>query len=138
MQKSTYRSFSCFCVLTTPHTPPTNTQRHTHKHIDTETPSAAVTRECCRCCRCCCVVADSREAETAVGLIMLYGGRESESNTKKLERSGLKTKRGVFHARALLEQRGGTQPHEKKSQLSDVGCSEHRHGAWPGVERHAS
>ena len=34
-------------------------------------------------------------------------------------------------------QRGDAQPLENKSQLSDVGSSEHRHGAQPG-SRHAS
>ena len=34
-------------------------------------------------------------------------------------------------------QRGGTQPLDKKSQLRDLGSSEHRHGARPG-SRHVS
>ena len=46
---------------------------------------------------------------------MLYGGWETGANTKMREESGLFNIRcGVFHARARLEQRRGTQPLEEK------------------------
>ena len=55
---------------------------------------------------------------------MLYGGRESREDKKSAggERVILK-QLWIFYTTARFEQRGGTQPHKNKSQLSDDGLS---------------
>ena len=78
---------------------------------------------------CSCVVVDSRSSENNwTGVVQRAG-----------ERSGLtkKNKKTWGFLCTYSAQRGGTQPNEKKSPLSDVKRSEHRHGARPG-SRHAS
>ena len=103
-----------------------------------EAPSVAVTKICC----CFCVVADSREDNT-IELMISYGGRKSGSNFESQNARGgwaiLYEYIYVGFSIHLfgLSSQAECNPLTIKSQFSDVGCSEHRHGPLPG-SKHAS